>query len=71
MAGAPDFKKSEDVLSGFYPFYRLFKCKDGGYVSLGAIEQKFWDNFCDAIGHAELKEMQFAGIDYVEKARSA
>ncbi len=68
MAGASDFKKGEDVLSGFYPFYRLFKCKDGGYVSLGAIEQKFWDNFCDAIGHPELKEMQFAGIDYVEKA---
>ncbi|MEX2715349.1 MAG: CaiB/BaiF CoA transferase family protein [Candidatus Sigynarchaeum springense] len=68
MAGVPDFKKGEDVLSGFYPFYRLFKCKDGGYVSLGAIEQKFWDNFCDAIGHAELKELQFAGIQYVEKA---
>lgn len=68
MTGAPDFKKDEDVLSGYYPFYRLFKCKDGGYVSLGAIEQKFWDNFCDAIGHSELKESQFAGIEYVEKA---
>jgi crotonobetainyl-CoA:carnitine CoA-transferase CaiB-like acyl-CoA transferase len=68
MTGAPDFKKDEDVLSGFYPFYRLFKCKDGGYLSLGAIEQKFWDNFCEAIGHSELKESQFAGIEYVEKA---
>ncbi|MBN2152474.1 MAG: CoA transferase [Candidatus Lokiarchaeota archaeon] len=68
MAGAPDFKKGEEVLSGFYPFYRLFRCKDGGYVSLGAIEQKFWDGFCDAIEHPELKESQFAGIGYVERA---
>jgi alpha-methylacyl-CoA racemase len=55
MTGAPDFKKGEDVLSGFYPFYRVFKCKDGRYLSLGAIEQK-------------LKQSQFAGIVYVEKA---
>jgi alpha-methylacyl-CoA racemase len=68
LSGADDFKKGEEVLAGFYPFYRVFKCKDGRYLSLGAIEQKFWDNFCEAIGHAELKESQFAGIEYVEKA---
>ncbi|NMC03659.1 MAG: CoA transferase [Candidatus Lokiarchaeota archaeon] len=68
LSGMDDFKKGEEVLSGFYPFYRLFKCKDGKYLSLGAIEQKFWDNFCDAVGHPDLKESQFAGIAYVEKA---
>jgi len=59
------FKKSEEVLSGFYPFYRMYKCKDGKYLCLGAIEQKFWDNFCDAINHPDLKTEQFSGINYV------
>jgi crotonobetainyl-CoA:carnitine CoA-transferase CaiB-like acyl-CoA transferase len=65
MTGRPNFEKGEDVLSGWHPFYRLFKCKDGKYLSLGAIEQKFWDNLLDAIGHPELKAEQFSGNTYV------
>jgi crotonobetainyl-CoA:carnitine CoA-transferase CaiB-like acyl-CoA transferase len=65
MTGRPDFEKGEDVLSGWHPFYRLFKCRDGKYLSLGAIEQKFWDNLLDAIGHPELKTEQFSGNVYV------
>jgi len=67
ITGHEDFKKGEEVLSGTYPFYRLFKCKDGKYLSLGAIEQKFWDNFCDAINHPELKLEQYSSVDYLCK----
>src|SRR5271157_731174 len=68
LTGHDDFKKGEDVLSGWHPFYRLYECKDGKYLSLGAIEQKFWDNFLDTVGHPELKQEQFSGIGYVEEA---
>ena len=37
-------------LTGATPRYRLYRAADGGYVACGALEQKFWDNFCDCIG---------------------
>ncbi len=48
----------EPVLTGKYPFYNIYKCKDG-YVSLGAIEEKFWMNLCRALGRNDLIEKQF------------
>mgnify|MGYP006300220111 FL=1 len=68
MTGSDEFEKDEEVLCGYYPFYRLYECKDGKHVALGAIEDKFWRRFCDAIGRPELKSEQFAGIDYISDA---
>lgn len=62
------FKKGEEALSGYYPYYRVYKCKDGKYISLGAIEEKFWRNFCDAVNVPELADQQFAGIKYIADA---
>ncbi|MHA1848425.1 MAG: CaiB/BaiF CoA transferase family protein [Promethearchaeota archaeon] len=61
------FKKGEMVLSGMYPFYKIYECKDGKFLSIGAIEQKFWNRFCDAVQHPEWKDEQFSGIKYVEE----
>lgn len=36
------------------PKYSHFKCKDGKHVQLGAIEPKFWANFCRATGREDL-----------------
>ncbi|MBM7647711.1 crotonobetainyl-CoA:carnitine CoA-transferase CaiB-like acyl-CoA transferase [Bacillus ectoiniformans] len=33
--------------------YRLYETKDGRFMSLGALEPKFWQNFCQAAGHEE------------------
>lgn len=41
------------------PFYGVYETKDGGYISLGAIEHKFWINICMALGHPELVDKQF------------
>lgn len=38
--------------------YHLYETKDGRFVSLGAMEPKFWANFCNAVGHPELIEKQ-------------
>ena len=46
-------------LAGGIVCYFPYKTKDGGWVSLGALEPKFWHNWCDGVGRQELKEKQF------------
>src|SRR5258708_7887537 len=38
------------VLSGQYPFYNIYQTSDGKYMTLGALEPKFWANFCRKVG---------------------
>ncbi|HYV04751.1 MAG TPA: CoA transferase, partial [Blastocatellia bacterium] len=47
------------VLSGAYPFYNVYEASDGKYMTLGALEPKFWANFCRTIGREELIARQF------------
>lgn len=41
------------VLNGTVIGYWLYETKDGRYVSLGALESKFWRNFCQAVGRED------------------
>lgn len=50
----------ELLLSGGLPNYNVYACADGKYVALGALEPKFWETFCDLVGHAEWKPMVYA-----------
>jgi crotonobetainyl-CoA:carnitine CoA-transferase CaiB-like acyl-CoA transferase len=47
-------------LTGSFPFYNVYKTKDGKYLSLGALEPKFWKNFCEAVSRKDFIEKQFA-----------
>ena len=47
------------MLNGRYPCYGLYKTKDDRYMSLGALEFKFWANFCTAVARADLVGGQF------------
>jgi crotonobetainyl-CoA:carnitine CoA-transferase CaiB-like acyl-CoA transferase len=49
--GAP--VREGELLNGGVARYRIYRCGDGRFVSLGAIEPKFWVAFCTAAGHAE------------------
>ena len=40
-------------LTGGSPRYKIYPAADGRHVAVAALEQKFWDRFCDAIGLAE------------------
>jgi len=40
----------ESRLAGSSPRYQLYATRDGGLVACAALEQKFWDAFCAAIG---------------------
>ncbi len=45
--------------NGRFPCYRLYQTKDGKYMTLAALEQKFWENFCLAIGRGDLIDKQY------------
>lgn len=52
--GVTGFAQDRDVglLNGGAAYYRVYACADG-HVTLGAIEPKFWTNFCQAVGRPE------------------
>lgn len=51
-------KRGGELLTGGYATYNIYECKDGKYVSLGAVEEKFWVNFCKKLGKEEFIPLQ-------------
>ena len=47
-------KRGQDYLSGGLPCYGTFATSDGRYMALGALEPKFWQNWCEAVGRPDL-----------------
>jgi len=52
-------KRGDTPLTGRYACYQVYPTKDGRHMSLGALEPKFWKNFCQAVGRGDLTEKQF------------
>ena len=52
-------KDSRTVLSGSKPCYNIYETRDKKHVSLGAIEKKFWESFCNSIKRKDLIKRQF------------
>ncbi len=48
------------MLNGQFPCYRVYKAKDGKYITIGALEEKFWKNLCRALGREDLTPHQYA-----------
>ena len=48
------------LLSGGFPCYRIYETADGQYVTLGALEGKFWRVFCKAVDREDLVPHQFS-----------
>src|SRR5262249_39603618 len=59
FAGKPIAVGEKYVLSGRYPFYHVYETSDGRFMTLGALEPKFWANFCLAIQREDLISRQF------------
>jgi crotonobetainyl-CoA:carnitine CoA-transferase CaiB-like acyl-CoA transferase len=55
LAGGSD--KSE--LSGLFACYNVYRCRDGKYLSVGALEPKFWEALCRALGHEDCINRQW------------
>jgi len=48
------------MLTGRYACYHIYETKDGRFLSLGALESKFWANVCRVLGREELIVEQYA-----------
>ncbi|HBX24490.1 MAG TPA: CoA transferase [Desulfotomaculum sp.] len=52
-AGVPA-ARGNMMLSGALACYSIYQTKDGGYVALGALENKFWKNFCQTLDRSDM-----------------
>ena len=52
-------KRGDMLLTGRFACYQVYPTKDGRYISLGALEHKFWKNFCETIGRQDLVQKQY------------
>jgi alpha-methylacyl-CoA racemase len=43
-----------DVLVGSIPCYDVYETKDGGHITVGALEPKFWEPLVESLGLSEL-----------------
>jgi alpha-methylacyl-CoA racemase len=56
--GTP-LRRGEEQLTGGSACYGVYRARDGGFVALGALEPKFFQAFCEAVGRPELAAAQF------------
>lgn len=69
---APGFR--EHMLNGRFISYQIYKTKDERYLTVGAVEQKFWVNACRTMDLPELVDAQFSeavdGEPHFEKIKA-
>ncbi|PSQ60855.1 MAG: CoA transferase, partial [Halobacteriales archaeon SW_9_67_25] len=59
MAGC-DQRSGETTLTGAYSCYGIYECADGRYVTLAALEPRFWEAFCRAVDRPDLVDTHMA-----------
>jgi len=59
--------RGRDLLSGGMPCYGYYQTSDGRYLAVGALERKFWERLCDALGRPDLKSRHL--VNGAEAAR--
>jgi crotonobetainyl-CoA:carnitine CoA-transferase CaiB-like acyl-CoA transferase len=42
------------ILNGRYPCYNVYRCGDDRHITVGAIEEQFWEVLCERVGRADL-----------------
>jgi alpha-methylacyl-CoA racemase len=62
--------RGADLLSGALPNYSLYKCRDGGYLAVGALEPKFFTRVLQGLWSTSPRILQRA-LDQVMRKRGA
>jgi crotonobetainyl-CoA:carnitine CoA-transferase CaiB-like acyl-CoA transferase len=52
-------KRSDGLLSHRYACYNTYETADGRYLSIGAVENRFWKQLCDILGIPEYGPLQY------------
>jgi alpha-methylacyl-CoA racemase len=58
LAGQPIAPPGQDTYDGGRAWYRTYRLGDGGYVAVGALEQRFFARLCALIGRQDLVAAQ-------------
>ena len=56
-------------LTGMFPCYEVYRCADGGFLSVGALEAWFWKALTSALGREDLVGKQYATGAEAESAK--
>ena len=51
--------RSDSILSHHYAFYNIYETLDNKYLTIGAIEYKFWKNLCEKLNVPEYAPLQY------------
>lgn len=63
-------RRGEDALNGGYPCYGLYRTQDGKYLSVGALEPKFWTGVCEVLGRPDLVPLGWESGEAGARARA-
>ncbi len=64
-------ERGNDLLNGGYACYQIYAAAGGSFVTVGALEPKFWQNLCRELGCEDLIAQQYAPDQEPLKARLA
>ena len=64
-------RRGESERTGGSPWANVYRCKDGGYVTVGCAEPHFWANLCRALGREDLIPRQHPALDELDSVLDA
>jgi len=53
LAGGASPTRGGTILNGSVPFYNVYECADGGWISIGSLEPHFFVNLCKVMGRED------------------
>ena len=53
LMGGASPTRGGTALNGSVPFYNVYQCGDGGWISIGSLEPHFWVNLCRVMGRED------------------
>jgi crotonobetainyl-CoA:carnitine CoA-transferase CaiB-like acyl-CoA transferase len=60
-------RRGETTLTGATPSYAIYECRDGKYLTIGALEGHFWKALCGKLGRPEYVAQQFPAANEREE----
>ncbi|MDB5838481.1 MAG: Crotonobetainyl-CoA:carnitine CoA-transferase CaiB [Herminiimonas sp.] len=63
--------RGEERHNGKYPWGDIYRAKDGGYISVTAVESHFYKNLCHELGRDDWADLQYADDAKQEEIRAA
>ncbi|MBI5285111.1 MAG: CoA transferase [Chloroflexi bacterium] len=68
LMGGSSPTRGGTALNGSVPFYGVYECSDGGWISLGSLEPHFFVNLCKVMGREDFIPHQWDGAKREEIA---